>query len=414
MAANVLKRCFDLDKVAAIRSDIIAITEKGFREWLSKRSPSQKKSLASDLETPLNLEEEIVRFKLMVKRDAKVKLDASCLVKHPPAQTIMFHRKAINAIYSQCFDEFKNRVLSCLSPNIIFFTEMTNQKFADIASNLLGFENVFNIGEIDFSKYDKSQDAFIKSFDEALYEEFGFDPELLSVWMEGEYRSEANTMDGQVGFTVDCQRKSGASNTWIGNSVVTLGILAMYYDVSKFQALFVSGDDSLIFSADEIANYAEDICLELGFETKFLTPSVPYFCSKFLVFTGDKCVFVPDPYKLLVKLGASREEVSDEELFEVFVSFRDLTKEFGDERVLNTLSELVHLKYEFESGNTKLALSTIHCLRSNFLSFSKLFVKRTGWKVAYGKAKYILKKFLGYNIEPITTTFGDAWFVYKE
>jgi hypothetical protein len=68
MAMNALRRAFDLEKLAELRDSIIAITNKGIREWLSKREPSQIKALEKDLEKPLNLEEEIIKFKLMVKR----------------------------------------------------------------------------------------------------------------------------------------------------------------------------------------------------------------------------------------------------------------------------------------------------------------------------------------------------------
>ncbi|ADV40938.1 RdRp, partial [Carnation yellow fleck virus] len=414
MAMVMLERSFNLDEVAKVRNDVIAITEKGMRTWMEKRTPSQLRALSSDLQKPLNLEEEISTFKLMVKRDAKVKLDSSCLAKHPPAQNIMFHRKTINTLFSPCFDEFKNRVISCLNSNIVFFTEMTNSTLASIAKEMLGSENVYNVGEIDFSKYDKSQDAFIKSFERTLYKEFGFDEELLDVWMQGEYTSNATTLDGQLSFSVDHQRKSGASNTWIGNSIVTLGILSMFYHTCNFKALFVSGDDSLIFSESPIKNSADAMCSELGFETKFLTPSVPYFCSKFFVMTGHDVFFVPDPYKLLVKLGASKDDVSDEFLFEGFTSFRDLTKDLVDERVIQLLTHFVHSKYGYESGDTYSALCAIHCIRSNFSSFKKLYPKVKGWVVYYGKLKFLLRKFASCTYEKFDTAFGEAFFLSHE
>lgn len=427
MALNLIRRCLDLEKFASVRKEIISISEKGLKEWVSKRTPEQVRSLDADLNNPYDIEEEIFKFKLMVKRDAKVKLDSSALSKHPPAQNIMFHRKVVNAIYSPCFDEFKNRFISCLGPNVVFFTEMTNSQFASIAKNMLGTEFNYHVGEVDFSKYDKSQDEFIKAFEFTLYKEFGFDTELLDIWMRGENTSNATTLDGQLSFTVDYQRKSGASNTWIGNTIVTLGILAMFYDTSKFSALFVSGDDSLIFSREKIANHAERICLELGFETKFLSPSVPYFCSKFLVFTGNDVKFLPDPYKLLVKLGGARKELCESGLFEVFTSFRDLTKDFGDERTVGNIVPLVHAKYCFQSGNTALAINTIHCLRSNFSSFLKLFPEVSGWTILYSRLKYKYSSMHGYvprlpvvfgkvepskvSVEKYETPFGEAFFL---
>ncbi|AYA58347.1 1a/1b [Blackcurrant leafroll-associated virus 1] len=379
MAENFFKRCCHFDRIAEIKNEIIALSDEGFRTWFEKRDAAQLKALYRDMEDPYDIEMEINRFKLMVKSDAKVKLDASSLVKHPPAQNIMFHRKVVNAVYSQCFDEFKNRLIYVLKDNIKLYTEMSLGSFGDMVGSMLGYTCDYNVGEVDFSKFDKSQDKFIKAFERRIYESFGFEAELLDVWMEGEYLGKARTLDGQLGFQVENQRRSGASNTWVGNSLVTLGILSLYYDVEKFDALFVSGDDSLIFSRNPIKNYSDTICLETGFETKFMTPSVPYFCSKFLVFTGNRVVFVPDPYKLLVKLGAPLKDVSVDYLKALYESFKDLTTDFDDQVVIDLLTELVHLKHNFCSVYTNTAICSIHCLRSNFKTFRRLYPEVRGW-----------------------------------
>ncbi|DAZ91132.1 TPA_asm: 320 kDa protein [Triticum polonicum closterovirus] len=414
MAEHVIRTCFDQESLRQCRETIIRLTERNLAKFLNKRSAAQVKQIFSDTANPFSLEDCVSQFSLMVKRDAKVKLDASCLSKHPPAQNIMFHRKAVNAMYSPCFDELKNRVLGCLRSNIILFTEMDNSKFADVVSAQLGNEDIYYVGEVDFSKFDKSQDIFVKEYERCLYETLGFDPELLDIWMQGEYFGKATTLDHKLKFNVECQRRSGASNTWIGNSLVTLGILAMYYRVSDLSALYISGDDSLMYSTEPIPSHAEQICFEMGFDTKFLSPSVPYFCSKFVVQANFKTFFVPDPYKLLVKLGTGRKEVSDEELFEVFTSFRDLTKDFGDERVVEKLVELVEKKYNISSSYTYPALCAIHCVRANFSSFSKLFRCYKGyWYV--DSLKFFKYRFLkSIKYETIFSPFGRRLFAYRE
>lgn len=271
---------------------------------------------------------------------------------------------------------------------------------------------MFFVGEVDFSKFDKSQDLFIKEYERALYSEFGFDDELLDVWMEGEYRARATTLDGQLSFSVDGQRRSGGSNTWIGNSLVTLGILSLYYDVSKFELLLISGDDSLIYSKEKISNFSSEICLETGFETKFMSPSVPYFCSKFVVQTGNKTCFVPDPYKLLVKLGAPQYKLTDDELFELFTSFKDITQDFGDQVVLEKLKLLVETKYGFTSGTTMPALCAIHCVRSNYLSFERLFPFIRGWYVVDALKLRQLRKFANLICERVVYDNRVGYFSY--
>ncbi|ABC87275.1 polymerase, partial [Raspberry leaf mottle virus] len=413
MASNLLLKLFDAEKLAEVRQSVISISEANIAKWLLKRDASQVKALMTDLDRDFDIMDDISRFKLMVKRDAKVKLDDSCLSKHPPAQNIMFHRKALNAVYSPCFDEFKNRFLYCLPPNIVFFTEMTNEDLAEIIRRRLGDDDIYNIGEVDFSKFDKSQDVFIKEYERALYEAFGFDVELLEMWMEGEYNAYASTMDSQLSFRIENQRRSGGSNTWIGNSLVTLGLLSMYYDVSKFRLLLISGDDSLIYSDEKIKDHSSQICLETGFETKFLSPSVPYFCSKFVVQTGSMTYFVPDPYKLLVKLGGSTPFVTDVDLFEAFVSFRDLTRAFDHQVMLERLCGLVHTKYCFTSGSTLPALCAIHCIRANFSSFKKLYPKTVGWWLVTSSRLKFLSKLPGLIVSKAFSSTGESnYFCY--
>ncbi|UNN55309.1 ORF1b [Cnidium closterovirus 1] len=417
MASSVLKKCLCPEKLAEVKKNTIAFSQGALLKWMKKREPSQLKALRAELGKPLDLESSIHYFKLMVKRDAKVKLDSTCLSKHSAAQNIMFHAKAVNALYSPCFDELKNRLMSCLHKHIVFFTEMDNRTFASVAEGLLGLDaQLLNVGEVDFSKFDKSQDLFIKEYERCVYTQLGFDPELLDLWMQGEYSAKATTLDGQLSFNVENQRRSGASNTWIGNSIVTLGILSMYYRVEDLVALFISGDDSLMFSHEKIANHAEEICVETGFETKFLTPSVPYFCSKFFVFCKHKIYFVPDPYKLMVKFGAPRKELEDEDLFENFTSFKDLTKDFHDERVLEMLAHLVELKYNFESPFTLPSLHAIHCLSANFSSFRKLYPKQRGWFISFKLTRGLLNmlKRGKINCQKFFKNSEDNYFFYKD
>lgn len=414
MATSVLRSCLQADKLAEVKKETIAFSQSALLKWLRKRDGSQIKGLQAEFGKPLQLDTAIHYFKLMVKRDAKVKLDSTCLTKHPPAQNIMFHAKAVNALFSPLFDEFKNRFMYCLKPHIIFFTEMDNRTFASVARGVLGpHAQELCVGEVDFSKFDKSQDIFIKEFERCVYSQLGFDAELLNLWMQGEYHAKATTMDHQLSFSVECQRRSGAANTWIGNSVVTLGILSMYYRLENMQGVFISGDDSLLFSRQAISNHSEAICLETGFEAKFMSPSVPYFCSKFLVFCEHKYFFVPDPYKIIVKLGQARSEVSDIDLFEIFTSFKDLTKDMHDERVLEYLARLVECKYNLKSRNVLSALHAVHCLSSNFASFKRLFPKQSGWFVADR-----LSKILNFQVnsgivesQKFLTAYGEKFFL---
>ncbi|WBK62448.1 polymerase [Dregea volubilis virus 1] len=412
MASKVMKRCFNVEKVRGYAADLVSFSKPALLHWMYKREPGQLRALSAELGRPLDLDSSISYFKLMVKRDAKVKLDSTCLVKHPPAQNIMFHSKAINALFSPIFDEIKNRVIDSLNSNIAFYTEMDHDKFASLCSAMVGDDDsMYHIGEVDFSKFDKSQDVFVKEFEREVYRCFGFEPELLDVWMQGEYNARAKSLDGKLAFNVTNQRRSGGSNTWLGNSLVTLGILAMYYDVTKLSALFISGDDSLMYSTEPLKNHAEVICVETGFETKFMSPSVPYFCSKFVVHCGHRTYFVPDPYKLLVKLGAPRSEPTEDNLFEVFVSFKDLTKHFSDERVIRKVAELMSVKYQFESPYTLPALHSIHCINANFKNFLSLYPKVSGWVVVKHLTKWVLK-FFGNKISftKFNTPDGERYF----
>jgi hypothetical protein len=385
MADNLLLTCFDSKKIFEFRNDPISPSYQALDHWLSKRDSKQLSDLARDLEIPFDISDVITSFKYMVKSDAKVKLDSGFLTKIPPAQNIMYHKKLVNAMYSQMFDEMKNRIILSLNKNIVLFTEMTNEALADVVRTNLGCDDVYHKGEVDFSKFDKSQDAFIKSFERRFYEFWGMDYALLDMFMQGEKTGFASSCNNDLFFTVENQRRSGGSNTWLGNTIVTLGILAMYYDLSKIALVLVSGDDSLMFSRSPLGNCAFEIAEEMGFETKFVESITPYFCSKFFIFTGIWVYFIPDPYKLLVKLGKPVDDCSPQLLFSLFQSFRDLTVHFCDENVCQRAAYLVCAKYDTHCPSAYSAICAIHCIRANLQAFCRLYDREIGWTSLYLK-----------------------------
>ncbi|BAM37090.1 ORF 1a/1b fusion polyprotein [Blueberry virus A] len=398
LGSATLTRAFNPDKLADLRGEIATLTTVGVKNFLSKRSETQIKDLLSECDKPLDFLDDITLFKLMVKREAKVKLDSSCMSKHSPAQNIIFHNKVVNLIFSPIFDTIKSRILYCLNPNILFYVDMNEEELAEWVYRRIGGEDIYYKAELDFSKFDKSQDFYIKAYERFMYQAFGFDPELLDIWMEGEYHCRAMSRDRDLAFTLSAQRRSGGSNTWIGNTLVTLGLLCMYYDLSKANAVLLSGDDSIIFHSREIPDTSEEIITDTGFETKFIRDAPAYFCSKFIVFCGDYVCFSPDPYKLCVRLGKTLNIRSYYELYERYISFRDVTRDYDDGVFIENLAPLVSRRYKCPLSEVYPALCSIHCARANFKKFREIYPRPSGYTLVRGYTHLILLLKHGYKV----------------
>ncbi|BAQ08205.1 RNA-dependent RNA polymerase, partial [Persimmon virus B] len=370
---SVLTRCFDREKLSVVCNDSISLRERCFHEFLRKRDNTFFSNMSMEGVNIRNFSDYMSMFKVMVKREAKVKLDSSSLSKYPPAQNIIYHSKLVNSIFSPIFSELQRRLIASLNDNIIVYTGMAPNVFARKLTRLVGNGQDMHVGEIDFSKYDKSQDEYIKAFELEFYSLFGITAEMLDLWSAAEYFCNARVTGGALSFKLQTQRRSGGANTFLGNTIVNLMILSLYYNLPLVDAVCVAGDDSVMYSREDIVNHAQRMVNDIGMEAKFIKNSYGYFCSRFLVPAGDRIYFVPDPYKFMVKLFKPTPIYNDVELRERYISYKDNCTAFGNEGVVSRLVDLVNDRYKIEGKHTYSAIASVHCILANYSRFRSMY-----------------------------------------
>jgi len=121
-----------------------------------------------------------------------------------------------------------------------------------------------------------------------------------------------------------------------------------------------SGDDSLLFGAVAFPKKSEDVANVFNLEAKFLQRyKYPYFCSKFLIPSGENsCAFVPDPVKLVTKLGRA-DLVNWTHAREYMTSLRDFLKCYRDASIHPFLSEAVSERYALTPRDFSHVFTTI-------------------------------------------------------
>ncbi|CAU89002.1 RNA dependent RNA polymerase, partial [Grapevine leafroll-associated virus 10] len=363
----------DKTKAEALFHDRVTVNAKDLGDWYSSRTPLGKGGLDRELVNPDILGQNSNKFKLMVKSDVKFKGDAEALEEFAPGQNIVFHDRLTCAHFSSVFCELVLRLRSVSLPNVILFNGLSFEEFAFSLDSALNGEPLCNFksDEVDISKYDKSQNTFTKAIELEVYRRLGLDQCILDAWAASEFYGRATTGSRSFSAEVFAQRRTGAANTWIGNTIINMCLLSQSVNPNEFSACCFAGDDSLLIYKNK-PNIAFDVYeTKFDFDVKFFDCAAMYFCGKFLISDGLKTHVVPDPLKLFVKLGKERPP-EDKVLVENWRSFYDVTKAFANNTVLEKLVDQFALKYS-RSHNAYAAFCAVNSLRSNPEQFKRLW-----------------------------------------
>uniref|UniRef100_A0AB38ZKF6 Polyprotein n=1 Tax=Suncus murinus ribovirus 2 TaxID=3139576 RepID=A0AB38ZKF6_9VIRU len=347
------------------------------REWLENQPTcTQNQILGLTTISDYNLNEYI----LMNKNTLKPTLTTQAPYEYSSVQTIAYQDKDINAYFCPIFKEIRERIINCLKKKFAIFSDMSAEEFASLlTSRFPNGEIVYNGRklEIDMSKYDKSQQSLILHFECLLYAIFGFPQEIISMWHSAHMSVVLQDFLNGVKAYIMYQRRSGDASTFIGNTLVLMGILATLF---RMDWGFFSGDDSLLGITDDGQPIPDlnVLCGELfNMESKFFYYEYPYFCSKFLVFDNYRYYFVPDPIKLITKLGR-HDLVNYDHADEYRVSSLDLTKGYDNHKVGELLTYAISERYNVRLGNVAIILSCIRRFLSSKSSFFSLYYTHEG------------------------------------
>nr|QED42903.1 putative RdRp [Entomophthora virgavirus B] len=272
-----------------------------------------------------------------------------------------------------------DRVLSVLPENIVLFNAMSPSQFCAVLNDRFPLSLVKRLSkflEIDFSKYDKSQDLTTLLLEMFLLEHFGISQQVIYLWYYMHRFTYIFDRNNSFAAVVEYQRKSGDAGTWRLNTLVQLAYLVTAFDFTNGLEFFMvlSGDDSVVF----LREYPHDLNVNLNLlstrynlEAKVLDYRTPYFCSKFLIITADGWLFVPDTVKLIGKLGR-RDLVDYNHVEEYRISFNDNLAFYRDSRNWTYISECINDRYNL-TGEHCCVYSTLLTVASDTRKFKELY-----------------------------------------
>lgn len=371
MTSSFCERCIDPNKRSLFfeyRMTPIVYSEELIAEWrenTASRAPTAADEFLGD--TSLDFYEYL--SKLKVKPD----LTSAAPYKIGAPQMIACHGPNVNVFFAPIFREVKDRLLKVLHRKIHIFSDCTVQEYASTLSDQLGeVGERLEALELDIGKYDKSQDELALEWDCQVMQLFGVPEVIIGLWRNA-HRS-TTILDKRTGLKaqVPYQRKSGDAFTFMGNTIYLLGIFALIFPIQRLAALLIGGDDTLAIGRRVKRDAASVFAAVFNLEAKLLNHSSWYFCSKFVLRVNDKYVVIPDPLKLVTKLGRS-DLVNWEHVEEYRVSLNDLCTILNDLCIVAALNDALSDRYPSEVGDHTVLITNILGLLKSPDNFRKLY-----------------------------------------
>ncbi|WBW64325.1 replicase [Phellodendron-associated higre-like virus] len=324
---------------------------------------------------------DVAKYNFITKSTPKLVLTDQACEEFAAPQTVLYHGKDINAVFCVIFRRIKAVLMDMLKskPNIHIFADIDPAGFADVLSKNVSPKLLKHTSalEIDISKYDKSQGMVALLLECAVMEKFGVDPELVQIWFDAHVVSKVVDTFTSLRFNVHLQRRSGDAATFLGNTIFLIAVLSYHYDIASMDMALFAGDDSLLVGDHTLLSTdATEFSDLFNLEVKFFRFKYYHFCSKFLVPVDDVWFFVPDPVKLLVRMG--RYDLRNPEHVELYrISLEDSTKHYNNYYLLNVLNEAVQERYPGASISDSWISWLYHIVRDKDV-FQSLYIMPEG------------------------------------
>lgn len=238
--------------------------------------------------------------------------------------------------------------MKLLDSRFMIFTDLSPQDFEKVINNKFTPELLKNMKKLenDFSKFDKCLGKLLLSAEMEIYRRLGMPTELLQLWYAAHEHTVLKDRFNNIKAWIDFQRKSGTASTFFGNTLVTMIVMAMVYDMHEVIIAFFAGDDSLLYSVSDFQDRTVYMAQMFNLEAKVLRYKYSYFCSKFLLFDDSRFYFVPDPVKLVSKLG--RKDLRNYDHVEEYrTSLVDLVAVYNNPIVSDLLTDAVNERYYY-------------------------------------------------------------------
>lgn len=353
----------------------IDISNQDFDEWLRTQDNPDVVRKLSQSDSPIN-ERLTNLFNFMIKTAVKPAMQDSDYNKVASVQTIAAALKSVNALYCPIFIKLKRRWLSVMRSKYVYLTDLSLDEFEELLNRRFSSIEYLNSTRIenDISKYDKSMRAWTLLFETRIYKALGLPDHLALIWYQSHVLS--RYLDSVSGFstTVAYQRRSGDASTFFGNTLVNHAVaMAIYADYELLGGVF-AGDDNHLWGLNTLRDNVAPIYSDIfNFEAKTLTHfHTSYFCGKFILASVDGFTIVPDPIKLLMKLGR-RDLRNWDHVAQYQVSCKDNMKPLLNAFIYRQLSEAISERYNSSITEFSGLFHSINFVVSTQHEFSKLY-----------------------------------------
>lgn len=242
----------------------------------------------------------------------------------------------------------------------------------------MSFDDFFKY-ELDAKKFDKCQGLMALQNECYAFAKFGMPIEFVFLWYNAHICTLAS--DKSVKLPIFCQRKSGDAATFTGNTYYILCVIASYYayNIDNIVALLIAGDDSLLIAKSQLFFDESNFYQTFGLEVKMFEYDFMYFCSKFLLVTSNGIILVPDPLKVIVKLGRN-DLISEDHIKEYFISVKDNCYMFANYEIQYLVAHAVKERYKLDYIPIS-AIAFIADVSSDFSKFRELYYLKEGAKL---------------------------------
>lgn len=366
---------FKPDLLKHFKSNPISTSIDDTLNWLKTQDVASK-----DLETDFSLlDQDLTDYSFSIKRNPKPNLTLDAGSIYSALQTIVYHPKHINAVFCPIFRELKSRILSSLNPGFFLFTDDDPTDFMDKVNSFMSdknHEDYFPL-EADISKYDKSQGELALYYECLWMLDLGVPEFFVILWFLMHRFTRLNDRSSKLSFFVMYQRKSGDASTFLGNSMFLLAVIVVLTPRGTIVLLLFAGDDSLLLTTFVIPDTSSTANYMFNLEIKYFYFSYYYFCSKFVLIVDGVWYFVPDPVKILVKLG--RTDIRNyAHLEEYRISHVDLLKSYNLMCLNLAINEALKNRYPWVTMDMTCIMSSIYHFFSTTDNLKTLFTTLPG------------------------------------
>lgn len=342
-----------------------------YRNWLSSRDSTQLavlKAKSDDYAADPN------RYGGVLKPLPKPKLDNSHNESLPAPQVISSMHPYISACFAGPLKAFVYYLKASLKDNWNINDGFDGWTLSALVNNLLAVSKTgaVKVLETDISKFDKSQELGSLIVCSLLFRKFGVPDDIVRRWDSCHIRNLLVFRSAGLSMHTDYQRRSGDIMTFVGNTIVTMMATLSAFDLSTSLGGVFGGDDSIVVFDSNVSLVDNTYLMTdvFNFVTKVEHfPDSVVFASKFLIYTSNVWVLMPDALKIIIKLG--RDDIRNKEhAAEYYKSFLEINALYKDSYLCSEMASRIVLRYQKLIGIT-LIQATYICFFIQALVLSK-------------------------------------------